>query len=92
MKEKCTKWAGDSEITGFKGSESWLNGALKRHRLKIININGEADDLMAEEIVQVIVTWREELRDMIENKYVTASCVKISLLSLFHGGHNPTRS
>ena len=67
------KQAEDAEINGFKGSDGWLNGALTRNGLKIINLHGEEYDLMGEEITRAIVPWREELREIIEDKYVTAS-------------------
>ena len=52
------KWAEDSKITVFKGSDGWLNVALMRHGLRKINLHGEADYLIDEEIARVIVPWR----------------------------------
>ena len=57
MKEKCMKWAEDCEITGFKCSDGWSNGVLTRNGVKIINLHGEADDFMDEEIAWVIFPW-----------------------------------
>ena len=47
----------NAEIDGFKGLDGWLNVALMRHGLRKINLHGEADDLIDEEIARVIVPW-----------------------------------
>ena len=69
------KWAEDDEITGFKALYGSLNGALKRHGLKRINLHNKAEDLMDEEIARGIVPCREESRELTEEKDITASCM-----------------
>ena len=52
----------NAEIDGFKGLDGWLNGSLTRHVLKIINLHGEADDLVDAKIARLVVPYREELQ------------------------------
>lgn len=75
LKEKCLQWAQDLELQDFKCSCGWLNNTLKLHGFAQLNLHGEADNLSDEEVSVLMVPWRIELANLLEEKDVAPTCV-----------------
>ena len=75
LQEKCMQWARDLELHDFKCSKGWLYNTLNTHGIERINLHGEADDLSDEEVAAVMGPWRNELRELMEEKQVGPSCL-----------------
>ena len=71
MQSKCQAWAKEMNIVDFKCSNGWLNSTLKRLKFTKINLDGEAYDMLDDDVQKVMTPWKKELKDLIEDKNIT---------------------
>ena len=59
IQENFKRWEKYLELIYFKVSPGWISYALKSHNIEIINIHGEANDMIAKEYERVMSPQRK---------------------------------